>query len=93
MVASVLAAPDASLRSLPPGFDSRQRLSVNVNDNDNVKDRDGSGREAALIRLTARVRFPPSRLSRCGLIWLEHRVRDAGIAGSNPATSTDLSIT
>lgn len=35
-----------------------------------------------------RVRFPPSRPSRCGSIWLEHRVRDAGTAGSNPATST-----
>ena len=36
-----------------------------------------------------RVRFPPSRPSRCGSIWLEHRVRDAGTAGSNPATSTN----
>jgi hypothetical protein len=75
--AFVLAAPEASLRSLLSGFNSRQRLY-----------RDVSRREAALIRLTARVQIPPSRPSRCGSIWLEHRVRDAGTAGSNPATST-----
>ena len=27
-------------------------------------------------------------ISRCGSVWLEHRVRDAGVAGSNPVTST-----
>lgn len=28
-------------------------------------------------------------IPRCGSTWLEHRVRDARIAGSNPATSTE----
>ena len=85
--ASVLVVPGASLRSLPPGFDSRQRLSVmhcrsrrpRVGGGSHKADREGSNPSVATIDY---------RSPRCGSIWLKHRVRDAGIAGSNPATST-----
>ena len=46
--------------------------------------RGASWREAALIRLSSRVRFPPSRLIWVWLNLVEHRLREPRIGGSNP---------